>query len=988
MTDAGAPYDAFVLRAPLLPGSRYVEWAAEGVGGDFHGTRLKKFFAVREAFEDPVLKEALWLSSPSLAADVSRWTGRADSDLSTAVPASRYFVRLCTRPTPFGAMATVSLGRVGTHQCLELSPPATVQKHVALSYEFADCMSRRAETPTLFLLSPTAYEVADEVRFYDWSASGDTVRVMTAPRPEARLISRIAAGGPAPLSVLVERLLSHGLAADAAAELVLEAYDAGLLVDGTRAQLDPSFIASVELRPELGRARQLLEEYRAAPLGAGQETLRSLETELRRAAGGGDRRLLNVNLERVVPGLSITRQTADRALHVGEQLARLMHANRPRTAMVEFADRFHRRYGEDVEVDLLASIDADFGIPYDGLIPPNEPGISADIIELLADCWRMGNRTLCLEARDVDRLSPEGPAATDGFAVVASLTAHGVAQIRSVLGPPASSWLGRTSSFSPDVKGFVDVIHDREESHSAAVHAEIGFMPGPRAGDIVLRPLARTFELPINARWDLDGSRSIWPSDLTLRMSGGQLKLRSKKLDRDVLPRLAVAHNTSVSATPLYHLLCGIAETSGYATTTWSWGQLRFAQFLPRVELEGIAVSPAQWVVPPDVFNNTIDHAHEAFQTFCETQHVPWLVSFGRGDRRLAMVTADPASFTLFYDEVRRARCEPRVAEIPHFSGQPMSGGNLDFHEAIIPCAPQAAAADVNEARPTLAANAIARPTVSYFRVFGGGLPLDQLLQRTADWYEDERESHPSLKWFFIRYAADGYHVRFRFVGSSASVAEASAAFLASVQKLVDSGRVGRVEIDKYHPEYRRYGGEIGMLLSEQVFAADTTFCLTVLEMLKNSPSSILAQNRRWLGAATLDSFLGATDLTIAERIALLQAAESGIQSAMPGNDGARNARKEVRDQRPTIERVIELFRERVLQDPRVLPSMSSLGDSIQALRDQEGDCDFPFIRILVSLVHMHLNRLGITFVPADELAVYIALERFYARQMRQPAQR
>jgi hypothetical protein len=68
--------------------------------------------------------------------------------------------------------------------------------------------------------------------------------------------------------------------------------------------------------------------------------------------------------------------------------------------------------------------------------------------------------------------------------------------------------------------------------------AEIGHLPESRVGNILSRPHIREYEILYLSNSDLPEERKIAVSDLILSFRQGRLKLRSKRLNKEIIPRL------------------------------------------------------------------------------------------------------------------------------------------------------------------------------------------------------------------------------------------------------------------------------------------------------------------------------------------------------------------------------------------------------------------------------------------------------------------
>ena len=88
-----------------------------------------------------------------------------------------------------------------------------------------------------------------------------------------------------------------------------------------------------------------------------------------------------------------------------------------------------------------------------------------------------------------------------------------------------------------------------------------------------------------------------------------------------------------------------------------------------------------------------------------------------------------------------------------------------------------------------------------------------------------------TVRWFFLRYAAEGGHVRLRFLAPEPAVLEETIwpriAEAASASELVV-----RATRERYEPEVERYGGPWGLALAEELFHHQSETALGLLDKI------------------------------------------------------------------------------------------------------------------------------------------------------------
>lgn len=77
-------------------------------------------------------------------------------------------------------------------------------------------------------------------------------------------------------------------------------------------------------------------------------------------------------------------------------------------------------------------------------------------------------------------------------------------------------------------------------------------------GNILFRPHIRDYEITYLIGSTLDDEHVIPASDLMVSVKGRKVVLRSRRLQKEIIPRLTSAYNYKGNTTPLYRFLCDL----------------------------------------------------------------------------------------------------------------------------------------------------------------------------------------------------------------------------------------------------------------------------------------------------------------------------------------------------------------------------------------------------------------------------------------------
>ena len=244
------------------------------------------------------------------------------------------------------------------------------------------------------------------------------------------------------------------------------------------------------------------------------------------------------------------------------------------------------------------------------------PGVNAEgstggsdvdnwMLRKLAQALASGATEIKLDPKDVEAQGDKKlPPLPDAFAVTATLAAGSEADLdagkfqvllQSLEGPSGAELFGRFCHADESLTRHVRAHLAREEAlQPAAVYAEIVHLPESRMANILARPVLRPCEIPYLGGSGASLEKQLPVTDLWLSVEGEKLVLRSKRLGRQVLPRMTTAHNFSLSKVPIYRFLCALAHQEAVAVG-WDWGPLAQAPYLPRVSSGRLVFSRATW---------------------------------------------------------------------------------------------------------------------------------------------------------------------------------------------------------------------------------------------------------------------------------------------------------------------------------------------------------------------------------------------------------
>lgn len=846
---------------------------------------------------DPVLREAVQVSSPSLARVLHQVMSgeepRPRGSRRAARALARYLLRMCTRSTPFGLLAGVGLASIGTEASVRWKGEHRTTSSVDLGW--LDTWVRRCEREPVVLahLQVTVNNLCrvqgDRLVLPNGrTARSDPAVVSVHLSTPVRTVMDTARS-PVPYREVRDELRrGHREAAIPVVDSLLQRMvDLGLLLT----QLPPPpgapdptghVVSVLEGLPEsalppdvaadldrLRRVRQDLALYDRQPVGAGLHLLVSAQRHLRgmesvTTVGG-----VQVDLA-LDADIRIPRLVAAEAQFLAGALTRLSAPFAP--PLHDFHQRFVSRYGVNTLVPLTDVVD-----PTMGLAPPRgyrsartgsrQAAVSQEnrdrFLASLAQEATLLGRDVVLDETHVDELAGPGPHLPPPTEV--ELCAHVLASspddlkfgafrlaVASAFGSPTiGAMTGRFAHLFQTGDGVhrAPLIREAPTSDPTPLHARLVFPPlQPRSANILRGPEWRGHDIPLGIFADPADPRVLDPEDLFVTASDHRLHVHSSSLQREVTPVGFHALNYRSQAPDIARLLREVSLSGTRPWQPWNWGSAAHLPHLPRVCYRKSILAPARWRVPSSLREAglSVGQWRSALERWRDTWGVPTgvqvLAPQVTRDRGLVLDLEAQTHQRLFREEVLR---HPEVVVTEDLFASPEATGWLAGHsnEVVFPL--------VLSGRPPTPPRADPMPLITRSRDLEhlpGGTWLSARIACAPEHISDVVGMHlPALvdglpidEWYFVRYDDPHSHLRLRFHGAPHLLNSAVLPRLHGwAVTLRRSGLVDRLELGAYNPEVGRYGTGAAMAAAERTFCADSRSVLAQLRYLASDREAI-----------------------------------------------------------------------------------------------------------------------------------------------------
>lgn len=1067
------PSGFFVLRTPLLSFDEFAEWGAqlEAPAAADEGQLARALAADRARLGDrlkqimrrPDVREALLLASPALSAEldasVDAASQRAEKRTLSVI---RYFTRMTSRATPFGLMASCSVGKIDATTQIQLAQRQSLSRHTRLDMDYlcalAQGLQQDAELRRKLRYFPNSslYRLDDRLRYVEWKLdeSGRTYHLVAVEATDY-LIHTIerARRGATPVE-LADALAAadKDVSANEGLEYIDSLIDSQLLVceieppvtgpeplDGMIKRLAPH---APDPARTLERAAADIEALDSDGIGLAPERYDALVERLTELPARVERsRLLQVDLHRPVVHATLGPALLDEIGRGVEVLHRLVRGELER--LTRFRDAFYKRY-EEREVPLVEALDEDIGIGFDTNDEPgadpsplldglNFPSTAAAsrvtwdrrevfLLRRLADALRSGSEQIELSQADIDAIATgEPPPLPDAFAVLARVAGRSEEAVRAgdfrisidlASGPSGAMLLGRFCHGDAGLKQRVlDHLRAEEGLRPDAVFAEIVHLPEGRMGNVLLRPVLRDYEIPYLGMSAAPDERQIPITDLTVAIVGERIVVRSRRLGREVVPRLTSAHNFHRRSLSVYRFLCTLQAQGVAAGLAWSWGPLEGAPFLPRVTHGRLVLARARWLLSKketsDLAAQRDEQGYARVQRWRRERRVPRFVALSEVDNELLIDFDNVLCVDTFLRQIATRDSALLLEPFPPPDELFVRGPEGRYtHEIVVPFvavrSPTVAAAASRS--PGIPARTLTRsadhsvrrsyPPGSewlYLKLYGGVGTADRVLRTVIrPLVNDALAAGVAERWFFLRYSDPDWHLRVRLHGRPqplyAWMMKRLSGGDASAQ-----GQIARLALDTYEREIERYGGPAGIELAETVFHADSE---AVLAMLESFEGDTAAEDRWQLALYGADRMLADMKFDLPTKRGIVRTLRESFEREFRVDASfRRNLAERFRPRRTLLS---ELLDGAAAGAQRLSPYLAILDRRSRDLaaplaelgkRAVAGELTVSLEQLAISFIHMYINRLVRSAQRAHELVIYFSLERLYdSRLARSPS--
>lgn len=923
----------------------------------------------------------------------------------------KYLARMSIRPTPFGLSAGIGVGSItdGSTE-IEIFRQAEIHSRLSMAYLISKLKSKTLD-PKCFSdklsLSSTLYEHAGHYRFAKTNANSKSNfdRVKIKKNPLLNLVVKKIDKGINYFSLLQSIIESgfdeteaeHYLKQLIEIQFIITPIEPSLIGNSYRTLLSKSFTdktlnSNINNRIDLDHNKMI--EYWADTSSKVNENLIP-EVEVNMLFSS---KKANIN--------SKTIHTISKELSELQSFCPFLEMEE----MEHFKEKFKTKY-DLMEIPLLEIMDSDLSIGY-GIIddqyrPSNpllqslslnriEKGQQFNLADLVVEKFTgFDNKNIDLKIPDHLKIKPShsNQELTPTSFVMGQLfhdssdRQNEIENFSFILktwsGPSAINLMTRFAYMNDSLNNEIKQLADFEQNTlNDFIFAEVAYSPSGKDANILQRPSVYNYEIPVLGSSTTEEKYRITLQDLFVSVKNNKVYLRSKRLNKYIIPKISSAHNYK-RTNPIYRFLGDLQRHHLPFHFSWNWGDQNENSFLPRVTFKHLILSRARWYIS---FEDSRDYNDQLIFQLRDHLQIDKEVLIAESDNELYIDLDTSWGRKILLNSMQNGPVTlfEFINTGKNFIKD--SGDNGFTNEIIVPFTsnnkcfilPHSSDNKDNNSLRTFPPGS----DWTYIKIYCAPSEADGILLVKINKIISTLINNKIIqKWFFIRYSDPQHHLRIRFFhpGNSLKNHGYIVNLITTVlQPLFENKQIFKLQYDTYEREIERYEGS-NIEHFETIFFYSSRIILKILSLANN-----YNENFKWkIAIKNIDTYFSSFGIPLYERISTLEKWTSNFstQFSLSKNDlkkiklNYRNVREELAvflsnrsDESSVSIRITNQQKQHISKILKNIPSNQRRVISSK----------------LDSIIHMHLNRLFYSDQRATEMVIYFYLLEVYKSEFAQ----
>ncbi|MDX8365445.1 lantibiotic dehydratase [Cytobacillus sp. IB215665] len=1047
--------DFFMLRSPLLPLEFYMNTFNLNID-NYEGQKVEMIDRLIDLSQNPYIRESIAVSSLSLLKSLPNLANdnnnkKKDQAIKGFI---RYFIRMISRPTPYGLCSGVSYGIIGDSTQLSVKGISNHQKKSRPDMEWVLKLIKSVETNSDIVhqlhitTNSMVYFTGSRAKLPYVNRYGEIAGAKGIEHSSIRVTPVVElvleqAKSPILYTQLLKKVQEAYPTTDVSKinQFLMQLFQQEFLISNLKPPItigDPFSYVINQLRKlngldhlleQLNEVQNKLHHYNCMPIGQGEKSYKELVATMNKVMKV--KNPVQVDMKIATDDIILPVHLQGEVSKVTEILWRLSPDKRSFTHLETYKDKFLDKYGTTREVPILKLLDEDMGLgapptyksPMSRMRAESQgSNISTKRESLLMEWVLKAQKNKLLEIeitddmiQDLEPIPPNinhTPSSLELYFTLASSSKEEIdkGNYDIILSQNSGSngggkTFGRfTNMLGNEIYNKLEHIHEIESSYQAEdIFAELAYLPASgRATNVAITPSVRPYEITFGTNSSKGEENTIPLNDIlvgiTMEDGNYSFYLRSKRLGKKIVPKSGHMLNMMMGPN-VYRFLRELGNENERRWESFSWGTLDSSPFLPRLRYGKAILSLARWKMSPHSLSSDKSLSHEIWfnhlQSWKTEWEVPRYVYLTEGDNRLLLDLENPLTVL----ELRRDF--EKLKEGQHLllteagfdlSDSPLEGNQGNFMmECVFPVVRKQLQTDFsnddikqtdqlsNERNKENASNIIEEKsnvtseleTVHRTYLPGGEwvfLKLYGLSSRIDEfivWHmktltEKVAANQWADQWFFMRYADPEPHIRLRFKGKPDTLYTKLIPLIHQWGKnLQQEGLLSSMVIDTYDPEVERYGGATLIEVAEKVFEADSVM---VTELLRLKRENLISLDLDLIAVICAIDIMECFSLSFKEQL-------SWFNERFSHKDYLKEFRQKRKNYMDLGNAFSEWEKLRSHSEGRlVYRCLKMRRDIIRQyaeqvyLNQQRGELISQPENIISSVIHMTMNRFGISF--------------------------
>lgn len=397
--------------------------------------------------------------------------------------------------------------------------------------------------------------------------------------------------------------------------------------------------------------------------------------------------------------------------------------------------------------------------------------------------------------------------------------------------------LGRFSMLDDRINSLSKTIDENSIRYNKNfIVAEINHLPAdPSMGNVLRKQAGFKYEITYLTKENKKIQINV--NDLFISVRNNTIFLRSKSLNRFIIPKLSSAHAYGINSASFYHFLSSLDDQNKTTALHFKWGIFKNNyRFHPRVAYKDYILRPAYWFLDKNDIEILKRQNRTEILNWRKKNRIPQYVSLVQGDNHLYIDMESQTLIELLISEVKN-KTSFKLEEFFKYENNSfiVDEDNAPLtNELIFSFINKTDYNESNYPKIEQKHNKIYFPGDKwlFIKFFLGRHFSDEVLLKLIKKIVNELKQRGDItSYFFIRFQEhDEEHIRLRLEIKN-NIDNIIKFINLESRGYVSRDIIWKISIDTYFPEYEKYGGLEFMSYSERIFYFESKLILRTISI-------------------------------------------------------------------------------------------------------------------------------------------------------------